>query len=628
MAFLESAIPVEHNGIKSIIFRCAELLMGLFIFKFATLAAARSSHFTSYLMFSENHIQRLLFLTSRGLSRATLLVFLFTILSFLASLYGTLLWALDSPGYIFRSSDSTLARHMSALNPDAPYNIPLRLSAETLNTMSDESLRRAIGVGLFRSGVNITLTGDVKKGTPETVEPESLREVGARIWLDDEGFSVSADTYAPIPNDLEANNQTFPHRCILFGGGAGTWNCTFHSEFAAGYQQYLLGQPEVHWDDQSSYNDSQYISPSRTDNVWAAFGRGTGSAAVMQVFTVTKGNRRHTFTESIFRATMLTNPGVPFAPSEVTDLIFRAAGPNATEANSLLAQITSDMLSAQSNRSSYIYGFTLSSSPTSVFQSTFSYLTTLNPVSGTEVFSTIILSSVNITLIHSETISNPPAPLSPCEQPFQNEAFGGKITQTNCAGATMSIEGARFYGTVDTAAFLAVYGLGKGRSNVSSESLDQPVLDWVWNKGPTVMDLLVARAFAVSVDPGMVTVRLEKLVPAVSGLQLLLSALVAVLAAAAWGALVWGENRSWSKSFLCMVTHTTLGRGMPGEEKGFYMRRVPEVDVVGTGEGQGSVVVMEGRPVVLGGYPEVVNVGRGDGYEGLKGGEVRTSAIS
>ncbi|KAK4445592.1 hypothetical protein QBC34DRAFT_487243 [Podospora aff. communis PSN243] len=593
MAFLDSTIPVEHNGVKSLIFRCAELLMGLFIFKFATLAAARSRHYTSYLMFTEDHIQRLLFLTSRGISRATVLVFLFTMLSLLASLYGSLLWALDSPGYIFRSSDSTLAKHLNTLNPDAPYHVQLRLSPDTIDALSDKSLSQIVGAGLFKPSINITLTDDVRKGTPETVQPKALEGMGARIWLDDDGFSVSPDTYASVPGEFEINNNTFPKQCVLFDKGMGMWNCTFHNDFAFAYQQNLLGLPEIHWDDQSSriMNDSQYIAPSRTDNVWSAYGRGSGSAAMLQIFTITKGNRRHTFSESVFRATMLTNPGVPFAPSEITDLILRASGPNTTaDQQPLINQISSDMLSAQTNRSSYTFGFALSPDPTSVVQSTFSYLSPLNTVSGTEMFSTVHLSSVNITLLHSETIPDPPAPLSPCDQPFQNEAFGGKITQTNCAGATLSREGGRFYGTVDTAAFLVVYGLGDGRSNISSESLDQNVLDWMWEKGPSVMDLLIARAFAVSVDPGMVTVRMETLVPAVSGLQLLLSVLVAVLAAVAWGALVWGEDRSWSKSFLCMVVHATLGRGVPGEDKGFYMRRVPEVDVVGTGEGQGTVL--------------------------------------
>ncbi|KEZ45674.1 hypothetical protein SAPIO_CDS1444 [Scedosporium apiospermum] len=73
--FTVSTIPVLHNAVKSIIFRCAELLMAFFIYKVFSFFAARSNQFTSYLMFAEDYIQRLLFLTNRGLSRAGLIVF-------------------------------------------------------------------------------------------------------------------------------------------------------------------------------------------------------------------------------------------------------------------------------------------------------------------------------------------------------------------------------------------------------------------------------------------------------------------------------------------------------------------------------------------------------------------------
>ncbi|KAK3307751.1 uncharacterized protein B0T15DRAFT_490355 [Chaetomium strumarium] len=595
--FLSSSIPVAHNAVKSIIFRCAELLMGLFIFKFASLAAARSGQFTSYLMFAEDHIQRFLFMKSRGLSRGAVLVFLYTMLHLAASLYGTLLWALDSPGYIFRASHSTLAEHQYARNPDAPYVVQLQLDRNTLN-QANKSLHQNVGADLFKPGLNISLAGDANRGTREVTAATQSKGVGARIWLDEEGFSVSADSLVAWPSAGVMDGHEFPLGCIVFDEGVGVWNCTFHNAFANDLVEGILGRPEVHWDDKSSFNDSQYIRPNRVDNVWASYGRGGGTAVMMQVFTVTKGTRRHTFVETFFRATMLTNPGVMFVPAEVDDLVRRAAGTNATErAHPLLGRIIGDILSAQKQRMSYNFGFTVADNQNNtVIQNSWSYYTPVVQDDGSEIFSLLHITSTNITLIRSEDIKSSPGPLRECDQPFMNEAYGGKVTQTNCAGGTLSTEGARFYGTVDTAAVMILYGLGDGRSNASAASMDQQVMEWVWDNLPTMLDLLVARAFAVSVDPALVGVTVQHLIAAMSGLQLFLSVLAAVLALAALGALTRWADYGWSKSFLQSVVHTTLYRGT-AESNGFYMKVPPHVDIVVHGEG--NYVVIDGRPVYL-----------------------------
>jgi hypothetical protein len=570
--------------------------MGLFIFKFASLVAAQSGQFTSYLMFAESHIQRYFYVSSRGLSRGAILVLLFTVLNMAATLYGSLLWALDSPGYIFRASNSTLAEHQYARNPDAPYIVQLHLDRNTL-AYTDRTLHQTVGSELFRPGFNISLAGDVKKGKPAATPPTRSKDVGARIWLDDEGFSVSADTYVVWPSRAVIDSHEYPYPCIVYDEGVGLWNCTFHNLFAEGILEGILGRPEVHWDDKSSFNDSQYIRPNRVDNVWAAYGRGAGTTVMMQVFTVTKGRRRHTFAETFFRVTMLTNPGVMFAADEVDDLVRRAAGTNATaRADPLLDRVIRDILAAQEERTSYSFGFAVAEGENTVIQNSWAYLTPAVPVDGSEIFSLLHLSSTNITLIRSEDIQNPPGPLRACDQPFMNEAYGGKITQTNCAGSTLSTEGARFYGTVDTAAVMILYGLGDGRSNLSAASMDQQVMEWVWDREPRMLDLLIARAYAGSVDPALVGVTVRHMMAAMSGLQLLLSLLAAVLALAAWGALTRCADYGWSKSFLQNVVHTTLYRGTP-ESRRFHMRVPPHVDMIVHGEG--NFVVVNGRPVYL-----------------------------
>ncbi|KAK4120556.1 hypothetical protein N657DRAFT_157553 [Parathielavia appendiculata] len=604
-AFFQTSIPVAHNAVKSIIFRFAELLMGLFIFKFFSLAAARFRHFTPYLMFAEGWIQRGLFMFSRGFSGATLLVLIFSLINTAASLYGTLLWALDSPGYIFRVYNSTVAEHRYALNPDASYVFSLPLDPVKLN-QTTETLPKIMGAELFKSGFNMSLTGEVKRGKPETTEPTRHEGVGARIWLDEEGFSVSADTYASwpgVPPTIDGENLDFPYDCIQFDGGVARWNCTYHNAFAMGFFQAPLGRPEVHFDDESSKNyDSQYILANRVDNAWADYSKGSGTAVMMQVFTVTKGKRRHTFAETVFRATLLTNPGVLFARDDVDDLLRRAAGRNETARDApMLGQIVEDILRAQDEGVSYNYGVNYAESDNTVIQNTWSYYRVLRTPDLKEEYSIVYTSATNITLIRSEDIENPPGPLEPCDKPFMNEAFGGQVRQTTCAGAAVLELDARFYGTVDTAAVMIINGLGYGRSNVSSESMDQRAMEWVWDNTPRMMDLLVARGYVVSVDPSLVGVSFEQMVVAMSGLQLFLSIFAGVLALAAWAALAYGADDGWSKSMLANLVHTTLYRGT-AESKRAYMRAAPDVDMVVHGEG--DYLVVDGKPVILHQPPE------------------------
>lgn len=572
--------------------------MALFIYKLFSLLAARSHQFTSYLMFAEDYIQRWLFLSSRGLSRASLVVLGFSILNVLASLYGTLLWALDSPGYIFRQSDVTAAAYTRLRNMNPPYIVQLHLGSDTLDD-AEATLSQAVGSDLFQPGLNYTLTGKVQRGTPEITAPTRQDGVGARIWLDDEGFSVSPDSYAMLPGSTTMKGQTFPS-CMYFNGGAAAWNCTFNNTFSEAIINNVIGLPEVHWDDESDLQlDSRYIKPNRIDNIWASFGAGGGSAAMMQVFTVTKGTRRHTFVEAVLRVTMLTNPKVPFSSKDVDHLVRRTWSPSEAERkNPLIDKIVGGMMRAQDEDLSHQFGAnSVENSNLTALQSTWSYLTAVGPLDGKDLFSLITITSTNITLIRSETLDNPPSPLEKCDKwSFQNEAFGGKLTQTDCAAAVVNNDDGKFFGQVDTAAVLIAYGLGNGRSNVSSESLNDKVLSWAETMAPTLERLLVARAYMVSIDPALVTISVQELIVAMSGLQLFLSLLAAVLAGAAWFALSFFADAYWSNTFLASIMHTTLDWGGRKPRPG-YVHNPPSVEPL-TGR-DGDLITVAGRAVVL-----------------------------
>ncbi|KAI8711019.1 hypothetical protein NCS52_01515400 [Fusarium sp. LHS14.1] len=67
-------------------------------------------------------------------------------------------------------------------------------------------------------------------------------------------------------------------------------------------------------------------------------------------------------------------------------------------------------------------------------------------------------------------------------------------------------------GAVMAAVVMIAYGLGGGHSNTSSQSLDNDVLTWIWNIPATIESLLLARGYAVNVDPSLVEITVDKLI--------------------------------------------------------------------------------------------------------------------
>ncbi|PNP74896.1 hypothetical protein FNYG_11758 [Fusarium nygamai] len=594
-SFIKSSIPLYHNAVKSVIFKCAELLMGIFIFKLFSLVAARSRQFTSYLMFTEDYIQRTLYISSRGLSRAGLVVIAFSLLNIVFSLYGTLLWALDSPGYIFKAKNATVADYDSQRNGDPPYIIQLALNASQLEGIT-KRLPQVVGSELFNPGLNYTLTGKVSNGhgTPEVIPPTRQDGIGARVWLDSEGFSVSPDTLSMYPSVGKIGDATFPTKCVKFDGGSAVWNCTLDNAFAIQYVEKVTGKPEVHWSDATDL-DTRYILPERLDNIWVSVGKGGGSALMTQVFTVTKGKRRHTFSQATLKVTMITSPGDPFAREEVTDLVQRTWSSNETEQkNPLIGNIVDGMMNAQKNDLSYLFGAnTVGNNNKSALQSEWGFHTPQN--NNNSQYSIVSITSTNMTLIRSETLDKAPEPFEKCERSnFQNEAFGGKVTKTDCAASKPAVEEQAFYGQVDTAAMMIIRGLGASRSNVSAKSLDNDALTWIWDNSETIESLMIARGYSVSVDPSLVQISVDKLMVAMSRLQLALSCLALFLAIVMWLGLMVATDAHWTGTLLANLIHTT---SEPNKVKPGYITRVPNLSLVPIG--QKRVLAVDGRVVTV-----------------------------
>lgn len=557
-SFAASTIAVNSNVAKQVLFKLAALFLQVFVFKLFALLAASRKAFTSYLMFTEDYIQRTLYIFSRGFSSGGIIVFFLTILAFVGTWFDALLWGLDSPGYLEEKSNVTAAKIADRLLPEPGYLVFSNSIPGDIASL-DTRLVDMMGANLFEPGVNFTLTGVIDRGSPKTVAAtQPFEEVGPRIWLDHDGFSVSADTLTTffVNNTDAATSLYCPWQTM--SDTVQSWNCTFDNSLTLQMAtQHTLGQPEVHWDDVTDKRrQSQYISPSREDNPWTSLGKGGNTALMKQMFTVTKGRMRHTFIETAVKTCMVTDWLVPFSLEEVTDLVKRGWSTDSV----VISDVARSIIDARSQNSSGVFGLT-AETETSVSQVNYELL---NPevVPGEVAYSLFRASGVNITLVRSDELPEPVVPLEPCDKFYMNIALGGKLRETDCylsSVGNQTQEGHRFYGQVDTSAFLILNGvLGDGRFNYSDKALNQQANEWVVNNDKKLSNLVLSRGAILSLGPETVIVEVTNTQPAISRLQILLVAICAVFAGLSWLCLIFFAKAHYSYSLLANLIATTM----------------------------------------------------------------------
>lgn len=202
IGFHTSTIQLPANALKSILFHFSALFLQLAVSNVFTLIAFRNDAFTSYLIFSEPLFQQFMYIFRRH----SFLVFSFLVLFTAGGLWATMLWGLDHPGFILhphRVHADTLASHRrrgpqyAVMSQSPPGNIA------TLNVIAD------LTAGLFE-GINATLTVDVTACQPQIAQTPKWKpktegdtgmvagseSPGARIFLDDQGWSVGVDFVA------------------------------------------------------------------------------------------------------------------------------------------------------------------------------------------------------------------------------------------------------------------------------------------------------------------------------------------------------------------------------------------------------------------------------------------------
>ncbi len=610
--YLHSEIILYYNAVKSLIFGTASLFFGLSVnYIFARIAAA-GGDFAAYLMFSEGYRQRAFFIWSRGFrAPVSQLVLWFTVVGLVASLYSTLIWSLDFPGYVLQTSNKSLAAFDRPFLDAPEYIVNLPINADTLEPL-ELDLARRLTANLIKPEKNLTLEA-VSLGQPQVVNA-TQPDAGARIWLDEDGFSVSPDDLVWVMQTTNASGQIVPVKAcapkVLASPFVGwVWSCTFNNTSGLDQMGHTTSRPQVHWDDESDLVlDTRYIRPNRIDNIWASYSTGAGTAQMKQVFTVTKGNRRHTFSHLAFRTSLWTPPTSLFAASEIDDLLWRVSGRNDTErqqALPILSVVSRDIQLAQAEKNCFIYGYNLALDNTTVSQVTWEYLTVTSETDKMPIYSVLRYGVSAIELVRSETLpaSRVPAPFNneSCPTTFMNVAYGGRVIGTDCRLAETDVDWAksrnlssrpRFFGQVDTSAVLIMTGLGDGQSNHSAVALDERV--WQWVNSPAVAEridsLLLARGFAVGVDATLVTVAETYPVAAASWLQLTLVLISPVLLMLSWALLSftageeWSHTLQWNLVESLMKGESTSGKGWRRRLRGGDFTNPPEVTMTGTGD--------------------------------------------
>ncbi|KAF8877386.1 hypothetical protein BD779DRAFT_114438 [Infundibulicybe gibba] len=539
-SFTTSVLPVQENVVKNIVFRASAFCLQLAVCNLCSYCAFKSKAYTSFLMFAENHIQRLFFVSSRGWSRPALIVLGFAILSPLAGLYDTLLWSLDSPGYVTQSSQVVGSAVEDQLLTTPPYIVFI---ADSVGDVGSIDVDVAITGNLFKPGFNFTLppVNNLSRGDVASAWA-SLTAGGPRIWLDDEGFSVGINSVAPIdsrcrPRTTDGENQS--------------WSCRVANNESLGLLEEPLGLPFVWW----GGGQSEYMPPFRKDNPWQSLGTGGDTAAMKQVFTVTKDRRRHTFLETVLKTSMVSMFPAPIGGRRSWKWFVE------------VSQATQPTISSPPHREN-----------SSVSRTSIELLNVTNSHDQLPIFSIFRITSTNITLIRSETLPKPVTPLSPCPFYFSNLATGGHVRSTTCYRAIATQDpGARFLGQLDASAVLILTDiLGDGSTAKAATALNETGMLWYRDHVERIDQVLASRAFILGGDRGSVSVIVKHTEPALSYLQLILS-LVPALIALISVLLIRRDKRGYFRSSFFAAVHATTHLDESRCDKVGYSRVPPDI---------------------------------------------------
>jgi hypothetical protein len=570
---LVSTFSVGHNAAKNLIFRVSSLLLQYTVFKLLSYIAYRLTAYTSFLMLLEDFVQKLYFAHSYGFQKEHSWIVIASLILFpAAGVYDTCLWMFDAPGYIIRSTITNAQSFSQQALPDHPYVLNIPGDAAKVSAIN---LDRSVSADLYE---NLTVIATHLPISQEVVAPSQQLsfDVRPRIWLDDQGWSVGLDLGWPM---ISGNQSCVPNSTDT----QQRWSCHFNNTSAGDLYAESFGTHQIWWD--RAMTQPNIVSSYPRDNIWSSLGPNGGSAAMTEVFTVTKGQRQHTILQTSWKATMQTTPQLPFQSNEIVDFIRRAWNNDPDQLVTPDEQaIIDEVISAQTQRNSFSTGLMIQEpQPSAIRATVIEYLAIINPTNASDVqFSALRARSINTTLIRSESLSSSKSlePFSQCPGPFANIATGGQLRGTTCSNQNAGSPGdpgpRSFKGQIDISAVAVLPDIfSNGNTNTSQISFDPRGQSWMRQNQPHLNELMASRAF---IGDGIVNVAGEEPVAAISYLQIILVAAPALLAVLSWFLMSGNAPSHYKHSFLAAVCATTHVSDNSCRRIG-YMKDPPRIEL-------------------------------------------------
>lgn len=288
-------------------------------------------------MLSESLPQKLLYILSRGPHRGPTMVLAFVALIGSAALYDTMLWGLDSPGYILQGVSAPASTIRDHLVPRPAYVV---LADSKPGDVGALDLKRDFSAGLWDARVNVSLSGVVARGSVAVASRANYTRrfpngPNPRIWLDDDGFSVGID-YA-----IEVNSYggCLPEReeVDLY-----TWDCRLNlsdDHQAPEFFNQCFAKLNIWWD---ARKDSDYETiGAYKANPWYSLGTGGNTILMKTVITVTRSTSRHMFLISAFKVTLTSYFDDAMDIAEIQNLVERMSTTDNTDTAKVMGRISS-----------------------------------------------------------------------------------------------------------------------------------------------------------------------------------------------------------------------------------------------------------------------------------------------
>ncbi|KAF5363484.1 hypothetical protein D9756_001036 [Leucocoprinus leucothites] len=593
-ALLASTFSVGHNAAKNLIFRASSLLLQYTVFKTLSYIAHRLKAYTSFLMLLEDFVQKLYFIRSYGLQEHSWIIIAFLILFPAAGVYDTCIWMLDAPGYIIQSTvaDAQSFSHQLLPNPSSILNIP--------GKAGEINLERIVSADLYAQ--NLTLVATHLPISQEVVAPlrKLSSDVQPRIWLDNEGWSVGFDLGWPTslsdqtctPNSTDTQQR---------------WSCHFNNTNAAEIYTQSFGSPRIWWD--TTTTEPNVILPYFQDPT-SLLGPSVSSAAMKQLFTLTKAQRQHTFLQTSWKATMQTALTDQFQSDDILDFVRRGWSNDPDQiVTPEIQNMVKEVTAAQSRGNSYSAGVSIQEpQPFAIRATVIELLTLVHPINGPNAeFSSLRIRSINTTLLRSESLSSPDTPqtLASCPSPFTDTVVGGQVRNaTTCPGTSSNSTTGSLKHEIDVSAVTVLPNiLGKGNTNTSQDAFDPQGQSWIRVNQAHLDELMASRAMVIQGRDG-VNVAWEEPVAAISYLQVILITAPALLAFFSWTLMAGNATSHYKHSFFATVCATAHVSDNSCRRVG-YLKNPPRIElktlrrhvVIGTPNG-GTLTNVEHDQVV------------------------------